>query len=158
MIVDSADAAASIRRQPHVADAIQMFDKLTKAIIAIGSWDPPNSELLVALGPHERDILLRAGVRAEVCITFFGDDGRVVRSNLTDRAVSITGEQLLKIPEVIAVAGGQSKVKAIRAVLMAGFVTTLVTDADTARELVESAPNPSTLARTPADSARARVE
>jgi Putative sugar-binding domain len=83
---------------------------------------------------------------------------QVVRSNLTDRAVSITGEQLLRIPEVVAVAGGQSKVKAIRAVLMAGFVTTLVTDADTAHELVESAPDPSTLSRARTAAGRINVE
>jgi hypothetical protein len=43
---------------------------------------------------------------------------------------------LRRVPEVIAVAGGRAKTAAIRAVLAGGFVTSLVTDATVATELL----------------------
>ncbi len=89
LIVDTAEAADAIRRQPQVAEAIRLFDGITKAVVAIGSWEPPDSQLR---------------------------DGR--------------------IPEVIAVAGGRAKTAAIRAVLAGSFVTSLVTDATVATELL----------------------
>ena len=54
-----------------------------------------------------------------------------------DRVIAITEEQLRKIPEVIVVGGGGSKTEAIRAVLRAGLVTSLVTDSGSARALLE---------------------
>jgi DNA-binding transcriptional regulator LsrR (DeoR family) len=75
-------------------------------------------------------------VRAEVCSTLVADDGHVVSADLTVRSIAISGDQLRRIPEVIAVAGGRAKTAAIRAVLAGGFVTSLVTDATVATELL----------------------
>ncbi|MCV3256238.1 sugar-binding domain-containing protein [Escherichia albertii] len=45
-------------------------------------------------------------------------------------------EQIRKIPEIIAIAGGQEKHAAIAAALKGRWVTTLITDAGTARYLL----------------------
>jgi DNA-binding transcriptional regulator LsrR (DeoR family) len=51
--------------------------------------------------------------------------------------IGITGEQLRRIPEVVAVAGGVDKAKAVGVVLRAGFVTTLITNASVAQQLLK---------------------
>ncbi len=136
LIVDTAEAAEAIRRQPQVAEAIRLFDGITKAVVAIGSWEPPDSQLRDGVEESEREHLRSLGVRAEVCSTLVDDDGHVVEADLTVRSIAISGDQLRRIPEVIAVAGGRAKTAAIRAVLAGGFVTSLVTDATVATELL----------------------
>jgi DNA-binding transcriptional regulator LsrR (DeoR family) len=46
--------------------------------------------------------------------------------------IGISGDQLRRIPEVVAVAGGVDKANAVGVVLRAGFVTTLITNASVA--------------------------
>lgn len=137
LIVDTAETAAAIRRQPQVAEAMHNFDRLTMAVVAVGSWDPPNSQLRDAMAVPEREALRALGVRAEICATLVDDQGRVVAGDLMERAIAISAEQLRRIPEVIAVAGGPSKAAAIRAVLAGGFITSLVTDSAAARALLD---------------------
>jgi Putative sugar-binding domain len=48
-----------------------------------------------------------------------------------------TTEQLRRIPEVLAVAGGVDKADAVSVVLHAGFVTTLITKASVAQQLLK---------------------
>lgn len=138
LILDDPEAAATIRRQPHVAEAIRLFDLLTKAVLAIGSWDPPNSQLREALSAADRSALEERHVRAEICATLLDDQGVPVAPELGERAIAISGAQLKRIPEVIAVAGGRSKTAAVLAVLRAGFITSLVTDRTVARYLLEA--------------------
>jgi DNA-binding transcriptional regulator LsrR (DeoR family) len=65
--------------------------------------------------------------------------GHVMAQDLSERSIAISTEELRRVPEVIAVAGEDSKVLALRAVLRSGIVTTLVTDQSAARRLVEVA-------------------
>lgn len=141
LVVDTPETADAIRRQPQVAEAFRLFDRLTKAVVAIGSWDPPDSQLRNGVDEFEREAMRSLGVRAEVCSTLVDDDGHAVAAELTVRQIAIGGDQLRRIPEVIAVAGGRAKAAAIRAVLMGGYVTSLVTDASVAQVLLDSVPD-----------------
>jgi len=136
LVLDDPETAAAIRRQPHIAEALRRFDLLTKAIVAIGSWNPPNSQLREALSPADRSSLERLHVRAEICATLLDDAGKTLAPEFAERSIAISGAQLKRVPEVIAVAGGRSKAEAVRAVLRAGLVTSLVTDTSVARALL----------------------
>jgi DNA-binding transcriptional regulator LsrR (DeoR family) len=138
LVVSDPATTRGLRRQPQVADAMQRYRDLTKAVVAIGSWDPPASLVRDSLPKSEGEALRKRGVRAEVCARLLDDDGRSV-TDLADRVIAISVEQLRQVPEVIAVAGGAMKSAAIRAVLKAGFVTALVTDAGVARALLQEA-------------------
>jgi hypothetical protein len=111
------------------------------AVVAIGSWDPPDSQLRNGVDEFEREARRSLGVRAEICSTLVDDDGHAVAAELTLRQIAISGDQLRRIPEVIAVAGGRSKAAAVRAVLKGGYITSLVTDASVARTLLDGVPD-----------------
>jgi DNA-binding transcriptional regulator LsrR (DeoR family) len=136
LVVPDSATAEALRQQPQVADAMARYRDITKAVVAIGSWDPPVSLVRAAMTEAEAEALRERGVRAEVCARLVDGDGRPV-ADLADRLIAITPEQLLRIPEVIAVTGGRIKAKAIDAVLRGRLVTSLVTDAGVARALVE---------------------
>src|SRR5216683_3425876 len=54
LIVDTAEAAEAIRRQPQVAEAIRLFDGITKAVVAIGSWEPPDRKSTRLNSSHDQ--------------------------------------------------------------------------------------------------------
>lgn len=136
LLVSDAATAAMLRREPEVAGTLRRHDQLTTAVIAIGSWDPPNSTVYDALTNAERQALRERGVQAECCARVLDASGRVIGTELDDRLIAIRADQLRSVPHVIAVAGGRSKWRAVEATLRGGFVDSLVTDGETARFLL----------------------
>jgi DNA-binding transcriptional regulator LsrR (DeoR family) len=72
----------------------------------------------------------------------FDAQGRRVGRDLGERCITVTAEQLRRIPEVVAIAGGARKGAAIDAVLRSGLVTSLVTDTSAADYLLTAGPAP----------------
>lgn len=135
LLLPDAATAASLQSQPGVAAASALFSSITVAAVAVGSWSPPDSQMIGAVPDGDRRSLLEKGVCAEVLATLIRDDGSVV-ADLNSRIIALGLDQLRNIKELILVAGGSSKTKAIKAVMAAGLGTTLVTDSVTARELL----------------------
>jgi len=131
--------AEALRREPQVAEAQRRWNQLTKAIVAVGSWDPPHSQLYIALSQRERDRLRAEGACAELCANLLDADGQPVATDFTDRCITITAAQLRGVDEVIAVGGGSDKVAAFKAVLRGGYATSLITDVIVARSLLAAA-------------------
>jgi DNA-binding transcriptional regulator LsrR (DeoR family) len=140
LVVSDPTTADVLRHQPQVAEVMNRYQEITKAVIAVGSWDPPGSLMRAAITEAEANALRDRGVRAEACGRLLDSKGRPIATNLAERVIAITVEQLRQIPEVIAVAGGATKAEAIRAVLIGGLATSLVTDAGVARALLRSPP------------------
>lgn len=137
LIVRTPEMARDLRSDPSLADATGRFDKLTVAAVGVGSWDPPQSALFNELSHSARSELRDAGAVADVCAVVLDAKGRPIQSPVVERAVGITFAELSRVPEVIALAGGQGKVDAILALLRSGVLSTLVTDASTAEELLQ---------------------
>ena len=135
-VLPDAKTAALLRQQPEVAEAYRMFDQVTTAVVAVGSWSPPHSQLYDALPERARTALLRKGAIAEVCAVLLDRDGNQVAADFTDRCISVRGEQLRRVAEVVAVAGGTVKAGAVRAVLNGGWATSLIADTSLATALL----------------------
>src|SRR6266511_941445 len=131
--------AEALRRQPQVAEAQRRWNQLTKAVVAVGSWDPPHSQLYIALSQRERDLLRAQGACAELCANLLDAEGRPVATDFTDRCITITAGQLRTVDEVIAVGGGHDKIAAFRSILKGGFATSLITDVVVGRALLDRA-------------------
>lgn len=135
-LVGSAEMARELRGDPSLADAVSVFGSLTVAAVGVGAWDPPSSAVFNELTASERSDLASLRTTADICGIVFDDKGQVVTSPLTERVVGITLDELRRVPEIIAIAGGRDKVAAIAAGLRSGLVSTLVTDTHTARRLL----------------------
>ena len=127
LVVQDALTARSLAGQPGVAAAMKLFDSITVAAVAVGSWDPPDSQMMASLPVEEREALVGKGVAAEVLATLIKHDGTVL-PDLQDRAMATGIDVLRGIPELVLIAGGESKAEAVHAVINAGLGTTLVTD------------------------------
>ncbi|MEU6128957.1 sugar-binding domain-containing protein [Saccharopolyspora sp. NPDC047091] len=134
-VVADTTTARGLRSQPGIARALELHRTVTRAVVGVGSWDPPDSKMHDSLPVEERRALLAKGVQAEVCGTLLNVQGGVV-AGLEDRCIAIPADLLRQVPEVIAVGGGATKIKAMLAAIRSGLIHGLVTDATAAEELL----------------------
>lgn len=135
LIVQDERAAKTLLAQPEIAEAARLFDKITVGAVSVGSWTPPDSQLLDGLTAEDHVMLDDRGVVGEICSTLFRADGSTV-DDLEARSIAPRVSQLRQIRELILVAGGVHKALAVRAAVRAGLGTTLVTDSSLAKALL----------------------
>lgn len=136
LLVSDGQTATALARQPSIRTTMAQWRTVTVAMVAVGSWDPEGSQLYPVLEPADHDALTRHHIDAEMCALLFDTHGRPVKTSLTKRTIGIPYLELMQIPEVIAVAGGTPKASALHSILIGRAVTSIVTDADTAKELL----------------------
>ncbi len=137
MLVDSPEMAAALRRDPHIHKTIEMFDRITRAVVGIGSWTASGSTVRAALPAELAARVDAAGAVADVCSTLLDADGRELQgTDLPGRFIAISAQQLRAIPDVVAIAGGAAKAPAILAAIRSGLIHRLITDEDAARLLL----------------------
>ena len=136
-----ADTAADrdvLFSQSIIADVIGMMRSATLAVVGIG--DLPGSTGLMSSVENVKEAfgtLYAAGARAELLGQFIDGDGRIMETEFDGRVMALPLEDM-RGREVVAIAGGQEKTDAIRAVLMSGLLTGLIIDEATARCLAET--------------------
>ena len=135
-VLPDASTAKLLRQQREVSDAYAQFDRVTKAVVAVGSWTPPRSQLHDSLSTPERAELAEAGVCAEVCAVLLDAEGNQVAEEFTERCISIGSAQLRAIPDVIAVAGGAAKALAMKAIIAGGYANSVVVDTSLATAML----------------------
>jgi DNA-binding transcriptional regulator LsrR (DeoR family) len=118
----------TLRRQPGIAETFGQFKNLTKAVVSIGAWKPEESTVYDALDEAERNSIAKRGAKAEVSARLFDADGTPMSTGLAHHVLAISAEELLAVPEVIALGYTEPKAEAIDAVLRSGMVSTLITD------------------------------
>jgi DNA-binding transcriptional regulator LsrR (DeoR family) len=139
LLVDSPEMADALSRDPHVHGTLQMFDRLTRAVVGIGAWREGESTIRAALPEDLARDLDRSGAVAEVCSIVLNADGReVLADGVPSRFIAIRHRQLRAVPDVVAVAGGEAKATAIRAAVRSGLIHRLITDAEVAQSLLDS--------------------
>jgi DNA-binding transcriptional regulator LsrR (DeoR family) len=92
----SQDVRDELMTDPYVREALDLFEKITLAIVGIGSVEP--SKLLASSGnifsTEELDALQDVGAVGDICLRFFDVNGTEVNLPLNDRVVSIQLDQL----------------------------------------------------------------
>ncbi len=136
LVLDDAASAAALRRDPAVRDAMAQVPTVTVAVVGVGAWGPGGSTVYDLASERVRHEVAAEGGVGEVAGVAFDRDGRDVDGSLAKRLVSVTAEQLRRIPHVIAVVHDPAKAEAIAAAVRGRLVTSLVTTADTARALL----------------------
>lgn len=130
------EVASSWRADPAIGLVLAMHDDLQHAVLSLGSWDPPITQLQSYLTAEDRAELDAQGACAELAGIFLRGDGTPVEGTLNERRVSVTVDQLARTPRVLAVAGGVEKAAAITSAARSGLLTSLVTDDRTALALL----------------------
>ena len=125
---------------PHVSHTLELGRTADLALVGIGSSQSDSlaiPDLWRFLPADALPDLLAKGAVGSINLRYFNAAGRVLSSKTNDRVIGLSLDELRKIPRVVGVAGGPSKLKAIRAAFKAKLIDVLVTDHVTATELVE---------------------
>ncbi|WMS44608.1 sugar-binding transcriptional regulator [Acuticoccus sp. MNP-M23] len=137
-VAQSREAKLVLLSDTYVRETMDLFGKITVAVVGIGAMEP--SGMLARSGnvftSRELAAVEEAGGVGDMSLRFFDADGRSVKTPLDERVIGMTLEELSTIDRVIALAGGQSKTRAIRGALRTGVIDLLVTDKFTAERLV----------------------
>lgn len=137
-IVDRVEAKEAILSDSHVRHAFDLFPRINVAYVGIGA-PTPDSVIMrdgSILTWDELDNLLKKGAVGDIALRFFDAHGQPVISEVDQRVIGITLEQLRQIKRVVGVAGGPQKVDVLRGALRGRLINVLITDHATASRLV----------------------
>lgn len=138
-IVATQQARNVLLSDPFIRQATEMFNSLDVAFVGIGAPNL-NSVLLrdgSILSTEELDFLLKNGAVGDIALRFFNAQGEPVDSEINQRVIGITFEQLQHIPRVVGVAGGPGKYQAILGTVRGKLINVLITDSKNAEKLLQ---------------------
>jgi DNA-binding transcriptional regulator LsrR (DeoR family) len=137
LYANSAADRAVLLAQLGISAVFDLARRADLMLVGIGEARPSGS--LVQTGmirPDEVAELEGAGVAGEMLGHFFDAQGNIVETELSGRSISLAPGDL-RGRNIVAIAGGPSKVPGIRAALASGLLKGLITDELTARRLVD---------------------
>ena len=139
--LNSAEDRAVLMAQRGIDEVFALARSSTLRFVGIGTVDGSGASLGASgmIEPQEFDDVASAGGRGEILGHFFDLRGRRVETELSGRLASLSFEDLGS-GKLVAVAGGDAKPDAIRAVLSSGLLHGLLTDERTAATLVGPRP------------------
>ncbi|WP_240611038.1 sugar-binding transcriptional regulator [Oceaniglobus ichthyenteri] len=136
-LVDSTEARRVLLEQCGLDHVFELAETGEIAVFGAGGISEASTTYRLGhLNEDERRSLAHAGAVGDVLYNFIDAKGQRVDHPINDRVISISLENLARIPHRILVSGGQDKITVIRAALHAKYPTVLVTDEITARTLV----------------------
>ncbi len=137
LTVADAVTARALRLLPEVVRAFDQLPLVTKAVAGVGLWEAGQSTLYDTAPEHDRRALRDLGVCADISGVFVAADGTPVPTELAERMIAISAEQMRAIPEVVVIPYGSRKATAVRAALRSGLVSGIVTHTSLARAVLD---------------------
>lgn len=144
LFADTREHCEVLMAQRSVQDVMRVAVGADLTMVGLGAVPDLGHSLLMELGELDEAAAARlreAGAVAEILGRFLDAEGRRVECDINDRALGLSMEQLRR-HHIVAVAGGEEKVEATRAVLASGLLKGLITDEVVARQILESTPKP----------------
>tara|TARA_Y100000590_G_scaffold264581_1_gene297300 strand:- start:1318 stop:2277 length:960 start_codon:yes stop_codon:yes gene_type:complete len=125
----------------YINVALNLFNQLNIALVGIGAIDNFSS-LIKNSGnvfPNkEINRLVKKGAVGDMGLQFFDIKGNEIAISNNYSVIGLKLDQLKKTNNVIAIAGGLHKVKAIVGALNTSVINTLITDPFTARDIMKN--------------------
>ena len=141
VIVQSEEARNIIINEPEIAEVLKKGNTCDVAIVGIGQINEKSTTAKAgALSNGDIEKLKTAGAVASVCTSYIDSQGRLIETELSKRSIGQTLDHLKKC-RTIAFAIGNSKVEAIKAALLGGFIDVFITDLETARSIIDETNN-----------------
>ena len=138
-ILDSAAMKDAFLSESHAVQVFKLYKHLDIAFIGLGAPTPDSVMMRdgTILTDDELEMLLEKGAVVDICLRFIYEQGNFVQSEINDRVISSSLDELKALDNVVGGAGGPDKVHIIRAALLGGYITHLITDQLTGAQLLE---------------------
>jgi deoxyribonucleoside regulator len=138
LFVNSRETAQNLLQQKAIRETLDLAKSVDVALIGIGTTDPELSSLMRAgyMTNEELKEIQSGGAVGDVLSTLLSEDGVPLELLPNHQSIGLDSESLRSIPSVIGVAGNAGKAPAILAALRGQYVNVLVTDVETATEVI----------------------
>jgi deoxyribonucleoside regulator len=137
-VLGSGTAAALAEANPSIDQSLSMVRDADVYVVGVGS--PAVDSIYVRTGvvtATELDAVAQRGAIGDICGRFYSIHGEICPSDFENRVVGVRLEDLRQAPLSIGVAGGSDKVTPLLGALRGRFINTIVTDENTARQILE---------------------
>ena len=139
LVVSSRQVRDALLDEKSLQDVSTMTEYADMSVVGIGAAVEGATVLRNGiLNEGELTVLKMQGAVGDVLNHFMDKDGTLIKTEIEDRVISTDLDKLRQLKNVVGVAGGKDKVTAIKAVLNGGYLNVLITDSDTAAELLLS--------------------
>ena len=136
-VVGAASSVNVLLKDPYVQQTVNLFSKLTIALVGIGSIEP--SSLVASSGnvfsAKELQEIRGRGAVGDICLRFYDASGQEVRDPAGNRVIGIDLDTFGHVPRAVGIAGGKRKYAAILGALRGKRINILITDQFTAANL-----------------------
>jgi DNA-binding transcriptional regulator LsrR (DeoR family) len=134
MVLASRALRDQLLEENSIRRAAACWGRLTHAFVGIGALPSVEGHVLY-LGEELVQRLMMAGAVGDITTRFFDQDGRFIQSELHDRVLGISLDQLARVKNVLAAACGVEKLQATLSALRTGLISDLFIDDELAQAL-----------------------
>lgn len=138
LIASSQEMAEAIKNETSIQEISNMTKLASMTIVGIGAMND-NATIIKSGILSQNDFLLLGmkGAVGDILSHFIDKNGNLIENEYESRLISTSLSTIKELDNVIGVAAGENKIPAIRAALIGGYIDVLITDEDTARNLIE---------------------
>ncbi len=137
-VVAHLDIKKALIRDFSINEALKLGGSCNKALVGIGDFTDAASLVVTGSITKEENIeLKKSGAVGDILCRHYDINGKVVKSSIADRVMAISLEDLSKIPLRIGVTSGKQKALPILGAINGGYINALITDEETANELLK---------------------
>ena len=139
LLVSSKEMCKAMRDEPPIQEIARMVRLATMTVVGIGAMNEDATIISNGiLNPNDFLYLSMQGAVGDILTHFFDRDGSPIHSDIEERLFSTSLNTLKSLNNVIGISGGPQKVEAIRAALRGSYLDVLITDEDTALQLIDA--------------------
>jgi DNA-binding transcriptional regulator LsrR (DeoR family) len=138
-VLSTSELRDRLLAEPSLITQFGLIRSANKVLFGVGDIGASSTVRAAELASKQAiDAYVDSGAVAAIIGRFIDAEGRAVGGELDSRMIGLTVEELKTIPTRLCVAGGPTKITAIRAALRGGYATHLVTDIATAEALLKA--------------------
>lgn len=138
IILSNEELRDSFIQEPYFEKSYEVIKKCDIAVVGIGTASSQWKHMISLYDIADKEQTEWAkDVAGEVCTHFYNSEGEAIEPPFRNRIISILLDDYMKIPVRIGVAGGKDKTEAIAAAIKGDYINVLITDLQTARQLME---------------------
>lgn len=137
MLVASPLVRDGLLRDPHIRATLEVARSADTMVVSVGTIDRRSGQYRTGyLDDGDLEAIRARGAVGDICGSYFSRDGSPVPLEMNERTIAIGFEEMRAIPNRIGVSGGPGKALANIGAVRAGLLNVLITDEDTAAEML----------------------
>lgn len=138
MLVANAAACEALMQDPHVQKTLEVACSADTMVVSVGVINRNSGQYRTGYLSQEDLAYIRGqGAVGDICGSYFSREGSLVELEMNSRTIAIEFEEMKAIPDRIGVSGGPNKALPNIGAVRAGLLNVLITDENTAREMLD---------------------